>query len=172
MLPTGSVGALLAEDGPCASLETCDFLAAMKPVTFWSSLGFAWPVVAAITFFGFVLAAVVRVQSGLSVGDLLGFLVVPAVFGTGIYVRYLRHKRMVDRAEIEELIVTGCERTAKRKSKRVPERLAGKKCATCDNRIVVDFDGVRCRECGAPVHNECIKAHRGEAHTVPTGAYR
>lgn len=85
--------------------------------------------------------------------------------------RRRRRQTAADRAATDELLERARERQAKKRSE-TSGPVTGKKCIGCEKRIVVDFDGLRCDECGAPAHHACIKAHRGEAHTIAAGAYR
>jgi len=50
--------------------------------------------------------------------------------------------------------------------------VTGKRCALCDERIVIADDGLRCEECSEPIHCDCAKGHRAKSHQNATGTYR
>ena len=55
------------------------------------------------------------------------------------------------------------------------EQVVGAKCVYCTQRIALDVDGRRCRECGEPVHRkECYRMHRQIDHATEerVGPYR
>ncbi len=52
-------------------------------------------------------------------------------------------------------------------------QLAGSDCTHCHQKIVSYLVGVQCKRCKLPVHRDCLKDHRAEAHAKPAGsAYR
>jgi hypothetical protein len=120
----------------------------------------------------FLLAGGVYVVGrGARSGDVAWFVVLFAIAAFMWVRRYRQRKRAVEDKEMEVLFEAARERQNEKK-RRTTGPVTGKKCVACGDKIVVDFDGTRCGDCGAPVHNKCEKGHRGEAHTVAVGTYR
>ncbi len=47
------------------------------------------------------------------------------------------------------------------------EQLTGKSCAECNDRILMEGDGRRCKKCRKPVHKKaCSKLHKALAHPI------
>jgi hypothetical protein len=44
-------------------------------------------------------------------------------------------------------------------------QLAGSKCAGCEQKILTNVEAVHCKVCNQPVHRDCRKDHRRDAHT-------
>lgn len=52
-------------------------------------------------------------------------------------------------------------------------QLAGSKCVHCAQKILSTLEASACRVCAAPLHRECRKEHRRDAHRETSGqAYR
>ncbi len=52
-------------------------------------------------------------------------------------------------------------------------QLAGSTCAHCARKVTVETDGVLCKACASPLHRECRKEHKADAHRPASGqAYR
>jgi len=52
-------------------------------------------------------------------------------------------------------------------------QLAGACCAQCDQKIMLQTEGALCKTCEKPLHRECRKAHKADAHRPVSGqAYR
>lgn len=52
-------------------------------------------------------------------------------------------------------------------------QIAGSACVQCLRTIVTDVEGGLCRRCEQPIHRECARAHRQDAHAEPKqGVYR
>ncbi|MEP7123247.1 MAG: hypothetical protein ABJE95_20125 [Byssovorax sp.] len=52
-------------------------------------------------------------------------------------------------------------------------QLAGSICTHCRQKIVSHLVGALCKQCNQPVHRDCRKDHRAEAHPKrPRAAYR
>jgi len=47
------------------------------------------------------------------------------------------------------------------------EQLTGKSCAECNDRILIEGDGRRCKKCRQPVHKKaCSKRHKALVHPI------
>lgn len=47
------------------------------------------------------------------------------------------------------------------------EQLTGKSCAECNDRILIEADGRRCKKCRVPLHKKaCSKRHRALMHPI------
>ena len=52
-------------------------------------------------------------------------------------------------------------------------QLAGSTCTHCRQKIVSQLLGAVCKQCSQPVHRDCRKEHRADAHPKPArAAYR
>jgi hypothetical protein len=52
-------------------------------------------------------------------------------------------------------------------------QLAGSTCAQCEQKIMLEIEAVLCKTCERPLHRECRKQHRVDAHRPVSGqAYR
>jgi hypothetical protein len=52
-------------------------------------------------------------------------------------------------------------------------QIAGSACAHCTRKIVSEALGVVCKQCEQPLHRDCRKDHRADAHPKPArAAYR
>src|SRR5262245_23287938 len=49
-------------------------------------------------------------------------------------------------------------------------QLAGSKCVHCGAKILSTMEATTCRRCNKPVHLDCRKDHRAEAHPKEAGA--
>jgi hypothetical protein len=43
-------------------------------------------------------------------------------------------------------------------------QLAGSKCAACEQKILTDIEAAACKVCNQPVHRDCRRDHRRDAH--------
>lgn len=62
----------------------------------------------------------------------------------------------------------------KPRAKRPPtdRQLAGLKCETCKQKIVVERTAMHCPECKLPVHKDCMSRHASAEHGPPAPMYR
>jgi hypothetical protein len=52
-------------------------------------------------------------------------------------------------------------------------QLAGSKCVHCDRKILSVMEAAPCKACKKPLHNDCRKEHRADAHgKAPRAVYR
>jgi hypothetical protein len=52
-------------------------------------------------------------------------------------------------------------------------QIAGAKCVHCGGKITSGLEARPCKQCGEPVHHDCRKDHRTDAHgRPPRAAYR
>ena len=52
-------------------------------------------------------------------------------------------------------------------------QLAGSTCAHCEQKIMLETEGALCKTCEKPLHRECRKPHKTDAHRPVSGqAYR
>jgi thiol:disulfide interchange protein len=52
-------------------------------------------------------------------------------------------------------------------------QLAGSACAHCEQKIMLQTEAVLCKTCKKPLHRECRKQHKADAHRPISGqAYR
>jgi hypothetical protein len=49
-------------------------------------------------------------------------------------------------------------------------QLAGSECTHCHQRIISYLVGVQCKRCQLPLHRDCRKDHRAEAHARPASS--
>jgi hypothetical protein len=110
--------------------------------------------------FGILLAGILNARSG----DLAWYLLL-FLFAQGMALLVVRRVRQAeDDAHFEDLVARRRTQLDEKASREGP--VMGGRCTLCDERIVVEHDGLE------PVHCDCAQGHRARSHRNATGAYR